>query len=69
MPMQTTQRLTNDPTPTQRLARAIKDIDRRLDWVHLNNQPVPLNAYRARRILHEALARCRERTTILPPAR
>ncbi|GAA4173732.1 hypothetical protein [Shinella granuli] len=69
MPMQTVHRLTNDPTPAQRLARAIKDIDRRLDWIHRNNLPVPLNAYRARRILHEALARCRERNSILPPAR
>ena len=53
----------------QRLARAIKDIDSRLDWIHRHNQPVPLDAYRARRILHAALVRCRERNAILPPAR
>ena len=47
----------------------IKDIDSRLDWIHRHNQPVPLDAYRARRILHAALVRCRERNAILPPAR
>jgi hypothetical protein len=67
--MQTVHRLTNDLTPAQRLARAIKDIDSRLDWIHRHNQPVPLDAYRARRILYAALVRCRERNAILPPAR
>ena len=69
MPMQSLYRPTNDPTPTQRLVRAIKDIDRRLDRFHQSGEPVPLSAYRARRILHDALARCRERGFILPPAR
>ncbi len=69
MPMQTLHRLANNPTPAQRLARAIKDIDSRLDFIRRHNQPVPLNAYRARRILHEALARCRERSGVLPPVR
>ena len=71
MPKRTLLRLTGDttPTPTQRLARAIADIDKRLESFRLNNQPAPLSAYRARHILRAALARCSERSAILPPAR
>ncbi|MCR6497507.1 hypothetical protein MUO32_00535 [Shinella sp. CPCC 101442] len=46
--------------PIERLARAIRNIDRRLEQARRANQPAPLSAYRARRILQEALQRCRE---------
>lgn len=46
--------------PAERLARAIRNIDKRLEQALINGQPVPLSAYRARRILHDALHRCRE---------
>lgn len=69
MPGQAIHRHSGDPTPTERLARAIHDIDRKLETFRRHGQPVPLSAYRARRILQDALARCRERSTIPPPAR
>nr|WP_298093971.1 hypothetical protein [uncultured Shinella sp.] len=46
--------------PIERLARAIRNIDDRLEQASSTSQPVPLSAYRARRILQEALHRCRE---------
>lgn len=46
--------------PTERLIRAIRNIDKRLERARSAGQPVPLSAYRARRILQDALHRCRE---------
>lgn len=46
--------------PIERLVRAIRTIDRRIEQARRANQPAPLSAYRARRILQEALRRCRE---------
>ena len=46
--------------PTERLARAIRNIDKRLEQARSTGQPAPLSAYRARRILQDALHRCRE---------
>lgn len=48
--------------PADDLARAIGDIDKRLEQLRLVNEPIPFNAYRARRILKEAHARCCEHT-------
>ena len=62
MPNRSRHRQTSDPTPAERLTRAINDIDNGLKSVRLHDQPVPLNAYRARRILMKALARCCGRT-------
>lgn len=47
--------------PADDLARAIADIDKRLEQLRLANQPIPFDAYRARQILGEAHARCSER--------
>ena len=46
--------------PTERLARAIRNIDKRLEQARSTGQPAPFNAYRARRILQDALHRCGE---------
>ncbi|WP_313530828.1 hypothetical protein [Shinella sp.] len=46
--------------PTERLARALRNIDKHLEQARSTGQPAPLSAYRARRILHDALHRCRE---------
>ncbi len=46
--------------PTERLARAIRNIDKRLEQARSSGQPVPFSTYRARRILQNALHRCRE---------
>lgn len=46
--------------PTERLVRAIRNIDKHLEQARSAGQPVPLSAYRARRILQDALNRCRE---------
>ena len=64
-----THRRSGDQTPAERLSRAIRDIERKLETVHARNQPLPLSADRARRILRDALARCHERNGIPPSAR
>lgn len=46
--------------PTERLARAIRNIDKHLEQARSAGQPAPLSAYRARRILQNALHRCRD---------
>lgn len=46
--------------PTERLARAIRNIDKRLEQARGNGQTIPFCAYRARRILQDALNRCGE---------
>ncbi|MCJ8055938.1 hypothetical protein GB928_019900 [Shinella curvata] len=46
--------------PIERLVRAIRAIDRRIEQARCANQPAPLSAYRARSILQEALQRCLE---------
>ncbi|WP_421592697.1 hypothetical protein [Shinella sp. M27] len=46
--------------PTERLVRAIRNIDKHLEQARSTGQPAPLSAYRARRILQEALRRCLE---------
>jgi len=58
--------LLRDHADADRLARAIREIDRQIDQTRLAREPVPFSAYRARRILKEAHARCLERvdTTI-----
>lgn len=58
MPMQRLRRSLGEPTPADRLVRAIGNIDKRLEQFRLEGQPASLNAYRARRILQEALLRC-----------
>ena len=60
MPLYPFRQLLPELPPAERLARAIRNIDKRLDQARRTNQPVPLSAYRARRILQEALQRCRE---------
>lgn len=61
MPMQRFRRAPGESAPSgDDLARAIRNIDKRLDLVRVRNQPVPMKLYRARRILHEAQQRCRE---------
>lgn len=61
MPHQRLRRLLRDHAPADRLARAIRDIDRQIEQTRLAREPAPLSAYRARRILKDAYARCRER--------
>jgi len=51
--------------PDAQLARAIRNIDSRLEDARRAGRPVPLDAHRARRILLEALERCRQPD--LPP--
>lgn len=60
MPLQTARRPSGDLAPAERLARAIRNIDKRLEQQRAGNQPISLSAHRARRILQDALARCRE---------
>lgn len=60
MPMQRLRHPLPELAPTERLARAISNIDKRLDEAHRGGQPTPLSAHRARRILQNALQRCRE---------
>lgn len=60
MPMQTARRPSGDLAPAERLARAIRNIDKRLEQQRAGDQPISLNAHRARRILQDALTRCRE---------
>jgi hypothetical protein len=61
MPFQPSRRIPRDHAPADRLARAIADIEARIEQLRRAGQPAPLSAYRARRILEEAHARCRER--------
>ena len=58
MPMQRLRRSLREPTPADRLVRAIGNIDKRLELLRLAGQPISLSAHRARRILQEALLRC-----------
>lgn len=58
--------LRRDHAPIDRLARAISDIDRHLEQLRRADKPVPLGAYRARRILKAAQTRCHERTETHP---
>jgi hypothetical protein len=53
-------RLSRQDVSTDCLARAIANIERQIEQCRHANTPAPLNAYRARRILKEAQARCRE---------
>lgn len=55
-------------TPAGSLGRAIRDIDRQIEERRMAGEPAPLDAYRARRILYEAHARCRERAENRTPA-
>jgi hypothetical protein len=57
MPMQRCRHV-RDLAPAERLKRAIRTIDKHLEQIRRSNQPIPMNAYRARRILLNALARC-----------
>jgi hypothetical protein len=58
MPMQCSRHPARDLAPAQRLKRAIRNIDKRLEEIRRSNQPIPMSTYRARRILVDALARC-----------
>jgi hypothetical protein len=48
-----------DHAPAERLARAIREIDRQIEQTRLAREPAPLSAYRARGILRKAHARCK----------
>lgn len=61
MPHRYSRRIAFKHAPADDLARAIGDIDSRLEQLRLANDPIPFDAYRARRILQEAYARCSER--------
>lgn len=61
MPHQNLRRIAQKHAPADDLARAIADIDKRLAQIRLANEPIPFDAYRARRILGEAHARCSKR--------
>lgn len=67
MPMQSLRHPLPELAPAERLARAISNIDKRLDEARRRDQPVPLSAHRARRILQNALLRCREPGTAAQP--
>lgn len=60
MPMQRLRQPSPELAPADRLAHAISNIDKRLDEARRGDQPIPLSAHRARRILQNALLRCRE---------
>lgn len=51
-------RVARKHAPADDLARAIANIDKRLEQIRRANEPIPFDAYRARRILREAHARC-----------
>jgi len=61
MPHRYLRRIAPKHAPADDLARAIADIDKRLALIRLANEPIPFDAYRARRILGEAHARCSKR--------
>lgn len=61
MPHRNLRRIAPNHAPADDLARAIADIDKRLKQIRLANEPIPFDAYRARRILVGAHARCLER--------
>lgn len=61
MPHRNLRRIAPKHAPADDLARAVADIDRRLEQIRLANEPIPFDAYRARRILREAHARCSNR--------
>jgi len=67
MPHQRLRRPFRDHAPADRLTRAIRDIDRQIEAHRLADEPAPLSAYRARLILKEAHARCRERVESRAP--
>ena len=67
MPYQPFRRPSREHVPADRLARAISDIDKQLEQLRLADAPTPLSAYRARSILKEAHARCRERAEARTP--
>lgn len=66
MPSQRFRGPAREHAPADRLARAITDIDKQLEQIRLADEPVPLGAYRARKILKEAHARCREPASCAP---
>lgn len=61
MPHRYLRRIAPKHAPADDLARAIADIDKRLEQIRLANEPIPFDAYRARRILREAHARSSKR--------
>ena len=61
MPHRYLRRIAPKNAPADDLARAIADIDKRLEQIRHANEPIPFDAYRARRILGEAHARCSKR--------
>lgn len=65
MPHQDPGRAARRRTAVDPLARAIDDIDRQLEQYRMANEPAPLSAYRARRILKKAQAGNRRDAGIL----
>jgi hypothetical protein len=61
MPHRYLRHIARKHAPADDLARAIADIDKRLEQIRRANEPIPFDAYRARRILREAHARCSKR--------
>jgi len=61
MPHGYLRRIAPKHAPADDLARAIADLDERLEQIRRANEPIPFDAYRARRILREAHARCSKR--------
>jgi hypothetical protein len=61
MPHRYLRRIAPKYAPADDLARAIADLDKRLEQIRLVDEPIPFDAYRARRILREAHARCFKR--------
>lgn len=66
MPNQRLRRLVRNDISADFLLRAIRDIDTKLEQHRLTDEPAPFSIYRARRMLKEAHARCRERAETLP---
>ena len=56
--MQCSRRPARELEPAERLKRAIRTIDKRLEQTRRADQPIPMNVHRARGILLNALARC-----------
>ncbi len=54
MPHRYLRRIAPKYAPADDLARAIADLDKRLEQIRLVDEPIPFDAYRARRILREA---------------
>lgn len=68
MPLQRSRRPSRELAPAERLTRAIGNIDKHLGEAAAREQPIPLSAHRARRILQDALQRCEEPAAYRSPS-